>query len=192
VDRPATLFAASIEMRVSTRWLVLLASPLHTRSVKGESMSRIWFLVAAVTLAACVDEPIEAPLADPEVSVEESASTSDADRCFNTATWVPATPPVATCACDPYNPCASTLLSEQCSPYTPTGVPIVETYWTRITCPELTFGWQQVTTTTTTLSAFCTIAYRCNGSTLPCGGSGTKFIKRKKVVYGRPICPGGG
>ena len=110
------------------------------------------------------------------------------DQCFNLATWVPSAPPSTPCLCDPYNVCQSTLLSEQCSAYTQTGVPVTTKYWMRITCPELQFGWQLVTTTTTTYSAFCTISYRCNGSSLVCSATGTKHIKRRKVTYGPPIC----
>lgn len=141
------------------------------------------------TLTECdIVDPATQPDEEVAVSVDEQAQ-SDADQCFNLATWVPSTPPSTPCLCDPYNVCQSTLLSEQCSSYSPTGVPVTHSYWVRITCPELQFGWQQVTTTTTTYAAFCTISYKCNGSTVVCSATGTKYIKRRKVKYGPPICP---
>lgn len=161
------------------------------------TLARSWSasIIATIAMSACTvehesdDSSIEPDTEVSAVSELALAPPADADRCFNTATWVPSTPPTTTCACDPYNPCASTLISELCTPYTPTGVPMTTSYWTGITCPELTFGVQLVTTTTQTYSASCTIGYRCNGSTTPCGGSGTKHIKKRKVTYGPPICP---
>jgi hypothetical protein len=161
--------------------------------------------MAAVTVGIDA-EPSDAPSAltecdlledgqgDPHQRDEVSASgderaPSDADQCFNLATWVPSSPPIASCACDPYNVCQSTLLSEQCGGYSQTGVPVTHSYWVRITCPDLQFGWQLVTTTTTAYSAFCTISYKCGGSTLVCSATGTKHIKRRKVTYGPRICP---
>ena len=66
---------------------------------------------------------------------------------------------------------------------------MVETYWISVSCPNLTFGIQQVTKTTQTYAASCMISYQCNGSALPCTSVGTKFIKRRNVSYGPEICP---
>lgn len=149
---------------------------------------------SGASITACTDGPQaidqnETESDEQDLTTPPGTTPSSADRCFDTATWVPSSPPSPTCACDPYNPCMATLVSEQCSSYSPVGPPMTTSYWTSVICPDLSLGSQLVTITTQTYSAFCTIGYFCNGATLPCTSTGTKYIKKRKVTYGPKICP---
>ncbi|MEM6994464.1 MAG: hypothetical protein AAF721_28370 [Myxococcota bacterium] len=109
------------------------------------------------------------------------------DRCFKTVTWVPASKPAKRCDCDPYNPCESTLLGEQCNALRPAGPPSLDLDIVPHICPDFSIGTRITIWRKQTFVQDCTIAYDCGNG--PCGATGQKFLRRKKRVFEATICP---